>query len=378
MEKARIGAKQLFVLVVIFQMGSAILLGFPIELKQDAWIAIILGLIGGILLFIVYYRLYLYFPELPLTNYAQKLLGKWPGRILGYLYVIYFVYLAARVLRDFGELLTATIYTATPLFFLMSVLILTSAYAVTKGFEVIARVGELYFIIIYVMAIVGFFLIISSSLIHLDYLKPVLEQGWLPVIKVALRGVVTFPFGEMVVFTMLLPYLQEQKKAKWACITGIVLSGINFVIAAVINITTLGAELFARSPYPLLSTISKIELFNFIERLDVLFMLYLMIACFIKVTIFYYVAVAGTADLFGFQDIRKLSLPFGLVILITAMIIAPNYTEHIKEGLEIVPIYLHWPFQIIIPCILLVIAFIRQRVKQIKKTKSTLIQDVNE
>lgn len=366
MEKAKISAKQLFVLVVLFEMGSAILVGYPVDLKQDAWIAVMLGMAGGVLLFLVYYRLYLFYPDLPLTDYLQSITGKWLGRILGYSYIIYFAYLSARVLRDFGELLTSTIYTSTPIFFLMTLMMLTIAYGIHKGFEVIARVGELYFVVVYLMAIVGFFLIVSSKLIHLENLRPMMEAGWVQIVKTSLRGPLTFPFGEMVVFTMVLPYLNHPKKAKVVCISGIILSGINFTIATVINIATLGIDLFIRSPYPLLSTVSKIQLFHFIERLDVLFMLYLMIAGFVKVAIFYYAAVVGTANLFQFKDHRKISLPIGTIILVIALMIAPNYTEHIREGIDVVPIYLHWPFQIILPCILLVIAFIRNRKKQAK------------
>jgi spore germination protein KB len=367
MEKAKISTNQLFVLVVVFEMGSAILVGLAGNLKQDAWIAILLGMVGGLALFFVYHRLFLFYPDLPLTSYLQKIIGKWPGRALGFFYIVYFIYLSARVLRDFGELLTSTIYTSTPVFFIMTMLILTIAYAIYKGFEVIARVGELFFAVVYFMAILGFVLIIFSGLIHLENLKPMVENGWMPIIKTTLNQTLTFPFGEMIVFTMLLPYVNRPKKARRICLTAMVLSGVNIIIAAVVNIATLGVDLFVRSPYPLLSTVGKIELANFIERLDVLFMLYLMIAGFIKVAIFYYAAVMGTTDIFKFEKHQTISLPIGVIILLTAMAIAPNYVEHIKEGLEVVPIYLHWPFQIIIPVILLGVAYLRNKKKRMAK-----------
>ncbi|MCM3566973.1 GerAB/ArcD/ProY family transporter [Neobacillus mesonae] len=366
METAKISGKQLFVLVVLFEMGTALLEGFPVQLKQDAWIAILAGMAGGVLLFLVYYRLFLYYPDLPLTGYVEKIIGKWPGRVIGFIYIIYFAYLAARGLRDFGELLTATIYTNTPIFFLMSILILTITYAIQKGFEVLARVGEIFFAAVYMMAVIGFFLIIFSGLIHLENLKPVLESGWRQIMEVSIRQTMPFPFGEMILFTMILPHLNDQKKAKMICISGIVLSGINITIACIINIATLGTDLFLRSQYPLLSTVSKIQLFNFIERLDVLFMIYVMVAGFIKVAIFYYAAVAGTTGLFKFKNHRQVTFPMGILILVTAMMIASNFAEHIKEGLYIIPVYMHWPLQIYFPCLLLGIAMIRNRKKQKK------------
>ncbi|MBM7652948.1 GerAB/ArcD/ProY family transporter [Neobacillus cucumis] len=363
MESAKIKAYQLFVLVVLFEMGSAILVGLGAQAKQDAWIAIILGLGFGLGVFLIYYQLYKYYQDLPLTSYIQKITGKWIGRMIGIGYIIYFLYCASRVLRDFGELLTTTIYTTTPLIVINCLMIFTIIYGVHKGFEVIARVGELFFLIVYMMAVVGFGLIMFSGLIHLENLRPILENGLKPALKTALTETVNFPFGEMVVFTMLLPYLNDAKKAKWVCLGGMVLSGINITITAVINVAALGADLFARANFPLLSTISKIQLANFIERLDVLFMLYLVIGGFFKISIFFYAAVIGTADIFGFKNHRKLSFPMGALVLFSSITIASNYAEHIKEGLQIVPIFLHWPFQILIPSFLLMIAFFRNRGK---------------
>ena len=71
MEKAKISASQLFVLIVLFEMGSAILVGIASNAKQDAWMAVLLGLVGGIAIFFIYYGLFVYYPDLPLTSYLQ-------------------------------------------------------------------------------------------------------------------------------------------------------------------------------------------------------------------------------------------------------------------------------------------------------------------
>jgi spore germination protein KB len=364
MEKAKISATQLFVLVVLFEMGSAILVGIASDAKQDAWIAVMLGLVGGLMIFLVYHRLYVYYPDLPLTSYVQKITGKWLGRFIGLLYIVYFMYLASRVLRDFGELLSTTIYNNTPLFVINTLMIITIIYAVHKGFEVIARVGELYFGVVYITAILGMLLIVFSGLIHLGNLKPILENGLKPVMKTFLTQTINFPFGEMVVFTMLLPFLRDKKKAKIVCLSGMILSGINITITVVVNISVLGVALFQRSTFPLLTTVGRIQIAEFIERLDVLFMLYLIIGGFFKIAIYYYAAVAGAADIFQFSNQRKLGFPMGIIVLFASITIASNYSEHIKEGLVVVPLYLHWPFQIIIPSMLLIIAFFRNRKKK--------------
>lgn len=365
MEEAKINASQLFVLIVLFEMGSAILFGLGSSAKQDAWITILLGLAFGLLLFLIYYRLYVFYPDLPLTSYLQEILGKWLGRMIGVVYSIYFMYIATRVLRDFGDLLTSTIYTNTPLFVVNTLMILTITYAIHKGIEVIARVGQLYFAVIYFLAIIGMLLIVFSGLIHLENLRPFLENGWKAIFRTTIRETITFPFGEMIVFTMLLPFLNEKKKAKLVCLGGMILAGINITLTTIINIASLGVDSFTQSTFPLLSTISKIQIAEFIERLDVFFMLYLVIGGFFKVTIFYYTAVLGAADIFQFKNQRKLVFPIGFIILIASLTIASNFSEHLLEGLKFVPYYIQWPIQIIIPSILLIIAYIKKKTKQI-------------
>lgn len=76
MEKAKISPYQLFVLILLFQLGSALLLPLGIDAKQNAWISILMAMIGGFFLFLIYHRIYLYYPDSLPTTYVQKIFGK--------------------------------------------------------------------------------------------------------------------------------------------------------------------------------------------------------------------------------------------------------------------------------------------------------------
>ena len=255
--------------MVLFELGSALLVPLAIDAKQDAWLAILVGMLVSFVLLLVYHRLYLYYPDILPTEYMRKILGKVLGSTLAFVYILYFMYDASRVLRDFGEMLLTFAYPDTPLFIANALLILVIIYTVRKGIEVIARSGELLFIFMYVLAIGGFILIVSSGLIDFKNLQPILENGLSPVLKVVFTQTLYFPFTEVIVITMILPYLNNPKKAKvtMLCATG--LSGINLVITMLINISVLGVTLTARSQFPLLSTVESIQVADFLERLDV-------------------------------------------------------------------------------------------------------------
>ncbi|MDQ0806236.1 GerAB/ArcD/ProY family transporter [Priestia megaterium] len=364
MEKAKISASQLFILMVLFELGSALLVPLAMGAKQDAWLAILLGMGCSFVLLLVYYRLYSYYPDLLPTEYVQNILGKVMGTVLAFVYLLYFMYDAARVLRDFGEMLLTFAYPDTPLFIANALLMLVIIYTVRKGIEVIARSGELFFIFMYVLAVIGFILIVSSGLIDVTKLQPVLEEGMLPVLKVVFTQTMYFPFAEAIVFTMILPYLNKPKKAKatMLCATG--LSGINLVITMLINISVLGVNLTARSQFPLLSTVQSIQVADFLERLDVFFMLALIICGFFKVSVLFYATVIGTANLFKIKSPSRLAYPLGLIILFLSVTIASNFQEHLHEGLKIAPVVLNIPFYAIIPPLLLLVAFLKNRKKQ--------------
>ncbi|MFX3673464.1 MAG: GerAB/ArcD/ProY family transporter [Paenisporosarcina sp.] len=374
MEKAKISAYQLFVLIVLFELGSALLVPLAIGAKQDAWLAILFGMLGGFCLFLIYYGLYSYYPDIPPTEYIQKIMGSVLGKILALFYVLYFVYLPARVLRDIGEMLLTSFYWETPLFVMNTLMILLVVYTVRKGIEVLARTGELLIVIMVLLGMSGLFLIIISGIIHISNLEPVLEEGFKPVIKTALTQTLYFPFGEVVVFAMILPYINQPKKVKRTGLLALGISGLILAVVMVVNFSVLGVSFVSRSPFPLLATIQTIDVAGFLERLDVYFMLVAIIGGFFKISVFFYVAVTATASLFKIKDSALLAFPFGVVILLLSITIASNFSEHVQEGLQVVPLYMHLPFQVIIPAFLLIIAIFRNRNKKSKRSRNKIFK----
>jgi spore germination protein KB len=359
-EKAKISAHQLFILILLFDFGTAILLPLGIEVNQDAWLAILLGMAGSFLLYLIYYRLYRYYPHSLPTQYMQEILGKWIGKVLAFGYLLYFAYFAARNLRDFGEMLLTFAYPDTPLYIANALLILVIIYTLNKGIEVLSRVAELLIVCVYLLAIIGFILIVASGLIDFNNLKPVLEEGMLPVLRTVVTQTLYFPFGQVIVFIMIFPYVNSPKKIKVTGLCALGLSGINLAITMIINIAVLGTNLTSRSVFPLLSTVQSIQVADFLERLDVFFMFLLIISGFIKLSIFFYAFLIGTADLFKMKTSSQLVYPLGLIILFLSVVMAQNIQEHFYEGGKIASILLHIPFQILFPVLLLSITFFKK------------------
>ena len=173
----KISLWQLFILIFIFEMGSAIIVGIGNEAKQDAWIAVLVATFFGVGLVLFFHQISARMEGKNLFEIMEWTVGKWIGRTITCLYVIYFLYIAARVLRDFGELIVSSILPTTPIEITMLIIMLIITYVLYLGLEVLARTSEIFlpYVILFIFGI-GFGIFISGE-IHFEYLLPVMPEG---------------------------------------------------------------------------------------------------------------------------------------------------------------------------------------------------------
>jgi spore germination protein KB len=352
---------QLFVLIVLFEVGSAVVVGLGIDAKQDAWIAILLGMIGGIGLFSLYVYLYTQFPTLSLTNYLEKIVGKFIGRILALVYIVLFLYIAARVLRTFCDLLLTTVLAETPILVVAIFFMLVICYGCYLGFEVIARTAEILFPWVMLLSFLFVLFIIISGLPKMENLKPVLEAGWKPVFQAVFPTILSFPFGESIVFAIFFPYLNQQKSGIIAGYLAIVVSGIILLIATTVILTVLGPFLASISTFPLMDTVEKVNLGKVFQRLDPIAIIMLIIGGFFKLSILFYGAVEGFSSLVNKPKLTKFTIPImAAAVIAMSILLSENWVEHVKEGSKIVPKIIYVPLFMVIPFLLVVIVMIKK------------------
>ncbi|WP_057914928.1 GerAB/ArcD/ProY family transporter [Peribacillus muralis] len=363
MPKIKIDGFQLFCMMLIFMFGSNLLLTIGKGAKQDVWIVNLLSTLFGCLLYFVYISLFKKYPDLPMTGYIRKIWGKYIGSALSFLYIIYFVYLASRVLRDFEELLISSTYRRTSIITLGICMILVIIYGVHLGLEAFARVACLCFVIIIMALFILNIMFVLGGYTKLENLQPVLGNGWGMVWKEMIPTGITVPFGELITFTMILPYLNKSGSAVKVGFFAIILGGVSLTLNSIMLLSVLGPEAVLRSNFPSLTAVSYINIADFIERLDSLILILMIILGFIKISIFFFCAIIGAADLFQMKPSPIFIYLVGGVIFISSIMIAPSYQAHINEGLKIVPYLLHLPLLIGIPILLLLTASIKQKLK---------------
>ncbi|MCM8709506.1 spore germination protein [Clostridium sp. SYSU_GA19001] len=362
MEKAKISLKQFFAIIVLFELGSAVVVGLGMKAGQAAWLAIIVGMLAGLILFKVYGYLYNNYTDLSLTGYIKKLLGPYLGFVVSLAYITYFMYIASRVLRDFSELIVVVALPNVSTLFVSFSMLTVIAYGNYLGIEVLGRAGEICFVI--VMSFILFFIIIifGAKLPKIENLLPIIDYGtWKKVFSTAFPLTLTFPFGEMIVFTMFLPNVKNKDKVIKTGLSAMLFSGIILSIVIALNISVIGAHLAGISTFPFLKTLSKVAIGEFLQRLDSIAIFLLILGVFFKISIFFYASLLGISDLIKVKDLRFLIIPVFIIILIANFKIAENIVEHLEIGLEKVPLYIHIPLQIGIPLLLAFLTYIKRK-----------------
>ena len=360
MRKEVIGPSQLFAMIVLFELGTALVVPVGLESGHAVWLSILMALPGGLLLYLVFVYLYQQFPDLIISGYTRKILGPWIGWPLSLLFLPVLLYNGSRNLREAGDLLISASYDKTPIFIINSIMIIAVMYILIKGIEVFSRTAEIFFWIIIVMGLICNFIVIAAGLVEYSDLFPLHAADLWQALKSAYPNIWIFPFGELMCFTTILPHFNKSRKIKKSGIAAITLSAFLLSFTHAVEMGVLGEKLYSRTTFPMFTTISLVNVANFIQRLDAFVMLTLIIGVFFKMTVYCYAAVAIAADLFKVRNPRKLVIPAGVVMLYSSFISAENYPVHMNDGkvfLEnILPV-----FCAVIPILLLLIHSLRRR-----------------
>ncbi|WP_434655389.1 GerAB/ArcD/ProY family transporter [Thermoanaerobacterium thermosaccharolyticum] len=353
---------ELFSAMLVFELGSAILFVLGISAKQDAWIAMIIATLAAFPLVYMYVTLFKkYNANLPQIFEAS--FGKILGKALSAIYAIYFLYIAARVTRDFDELNVGTIYKETPISAISIAILIVVLYYLMFDISVTIKSAHILLATFVFLAVLQFLGIFNINAINISRLTPILSKGFIPVIKAAFPQIITFPYGELITFMMIFPEIHLKKDLNKYCMALVAATGLWLTINTVEIITALGVAEAARANFPFYQ-MELVMKFGSFRNLDPFYAVEIVVGGVVKITIFTYAAIKTLQSIFNLEEYKFLLLPVGTIIYALSLIIADSYPLHILIGLKLTTVYIHVPLQIIIPLIVLILSFIKKPQKQ--------------
>lgn len=325
--------------------------------KQDLWFSpIMASLIGYITLF-VSNKLNVIFPDKTVIQFSENIIGKTPGKIISFIFLLFYLQTTGLIVRDYGEFIVSSFLFKTPLVVIMASMVLLCAFVVYGGVEVLGRTGQLLFPIF--VAPFLFFVILLSPDFELGNILPIFEEGIIPSIKGAIP--LSGWFSEAFIITFLFPYLTDKKKGMKYGMISILGVMITLVIVNLTVLFVLGTTTSSKI-YPLMNVSRYISYADFFENLDSVIMAIWILGAFVKISVFYFAIVIGTAQWLNLSDYRPLIWPIGILMIEFSYWSIPNMMSFSYHG-NIYFSFYGVPIQTIIPLLLLFVSIIKKRKK---------------
>ncbi|KKI88448.1 spore gernimation protein [Bacillus sp. SA1-12] len=362
LENGKINGKQFSVLVFMFTTGSSLLLApsmLTSEAKQDAWLAAILGVVVGISLTWLYQSLGNLYSDMTLVEYSEKILGKWIGKALSLLFFTFSFILAALVLRNIGDFISTQIMPETPIQSIHILFLIIVMMGTRYGLETLARAGEILFPVFIVLFLLLFIFI--SPQIELEKIQPILKEGINPVLRSSLLFI-GFPFLELVIFLMIFPFVNKPKEAGKALFMGTWMGGLIVILLTALAIMVIGADYATSKLYPSYFLAHKINIGNFLQRIEAIVAIMWFISIFFKLTICFYVSTLSLAQILNLKEYRMLVFPLGMILIVLSIISSPNIAYGVNVILKLWTTYA-LTFGLFLPLLLLGMAAVRRNVK---------------
>lgn len=249
---------------------------------RDSWISALLSFPIGIGLIFVIYRLRIKFPDQDFPQIAQQIIGKFFGKALVLVIVLYFLFLSAFSAAALADMAHIAFLSETPVWALVTWFFLFCLYAAYKGTKIIALTAM----------IVGFIAVITGHSISIldmpekefQSIFPLFEFGFAPILWGTLVLVSVWIELLFLLFLKLKNIRQERFLLFWILGgTGICLTMISTMTGTVMIFGIGQADNFN---YPALETVRILTL-GFIDRLDIYGLILMAFGCYIRSSLFF-------------------------------------------------------------------------------------------
>lgn len=351
MRKEEISLPQGISMMVMFILGSSLIIGGETEAQKDSWLAIPVGAIMAAPMYFIYARFKKILPGMDLYEILQWTLGKIPSKACIVLFTWFSLHLGALVIRNFTEFIEAMALPSTPQFVTAIMLGLVTIWAVKSGMATMGTWCIIFlFVVLFVFSIT---LLAGFSQYDINNIKPIAEKGISKLVEGG-TSVFAFPFAEIVIFLLAFGnYKAKTSPYKMWYVSLIIGCGV-LLLASVRNLLILGEQIYVSRHYSSYSAAMVTTLGDFLSRFEVIVGTNFLLCGFAKITICLFAASKGVSKILSIPDYKIIAAPVGLLMIIFSIIVYSSATEMFDW--LVVSKYYKLPFEVIIPVIVWMLA----------------------
>lgn len=311
--------------VILIILAAHTLVSLPKSLLNVTGSATIINLLYvGIILFLLILfvvKLFKFFAGQDIIDISNFLGGSIFQKIVGFIFILYFIFSSSILLRNFCECLKTVYYPMTSLFFILLTFIIALCISNGFNFSVTAKINLIILPVIFVSILFIFFA--NNQNLSFDNVKPILGNGLFDTFVTGLGNLGAF--GGIVFLYFIPPYLKEPKKFKKVAIISVGLAIIYLIICVAIILLTFTFLLKVDEIMPLYSAARYIEFGSFFQRLESIVLLIWIIGmtCYFSITL--HITMNIFKKITNIRDSKPLIVSFALLML-SISLLPSNYS----------------------------------------------------
>lgn len=361
--KAKISRMQLFLIIPNLLFGKAIGVTSGVMVREiggDTWISMTMGFIigGGIILVLTYVGSK--FPDKTIIGYSEELLGKWAGKIVGIILIVFFMIAYATSAIVMVLHLKNYFLVETPIIAICLVYTLLCTYGVYCGIEVVARfslLGLIMLLMITITMITGTMKDFSSI-----NLQPLMDKGFFTDLGSSIYIFADLAFAIFAI-GMIYPMINIKKKLIPISIGAVLLSAIMVVVWPIFETGVMGPSVMGKYVVVCMEQIRCAQLTRFMPRYELLMVTFYVFSIFIQSTAMFYCTTYSIKQVFNIKKDIYIILSLMVILFLLTYFLSYNQNHYIN--------FLSFPWSQIcgilsigLPLILLIAALVRGKLKR--------------
>ncbi|UNK16381.1 spore germination protein [Paenibacillus sp. N3/727] len=347
---------QFFFFIIQAQIGVGVL-SIPHELNNNAMggsglSVLIAGFVTQMIIFILWFLLKKY-PGLSLFHICLKLCGPVIGRLLIVCYIGHFILLAANILLSTVDVLQSWILLSTPKWVLLGLFSIMALYLAREKLTVLAR---FYALASFLFVPLIFFVSYGLTQSRVEYMFPLLEAGYMNIVKGAKDATISMYGFEMML--IIFPYTQGSNKQRLMTISLANLFVTLFYTFVVVTcVMVFNTEQLRLIPEPVIYLMKSLNFYVF-DRADVLFLPIWAITLVCSIVSYCYAPSIGLTVLFKRSNHKNFA-PYVIIVsyIIALFPITPIAIHQLDRAAE----YSAYLFIVGIPFVMMILSLFVKR-----------------
>ncbi|MGI6404219.1 MAG: GerAB/ArcD/ProY family transporter [Oscillospiraceae bacterium] len=347
MQTQEMSSRQAICLMVLFLTGNSALFGINQWGGRDSWLTLLLAGAFSLLIVALYARILRLGQKNSFFETLASLFGKGGGGVVTLLFVLYYLFLSALLMRTLSEFGRVNSLQNPPYQLIMILFTLAGIFLSRGGEAIMGRWALIVFTVFLGVAI--FILATSIQEMKLLNLFPMLRRSPSHLLY-STAWYLSFPFLECVVFLPLLSRRQNPNELSHIFRYGILWSGVILLAMLLCNLLLLGEPMLRLLYFQSHSAVKLLHVGDFLSRMEEIISIVLLLSGLTKFTVCLRAAVEGISFLLARAEPQALTAPVGIFSFALSMVVVSNIMD-MEHLLNLSPCY-SWVFQLALPALI--------------------------